>query len=342
MSKLEIVDVDPFDDEAFNAWHATQRAGDVFGREETATPWHVEESRVGAQTPDGGAWHGRYAGLVDGVVVVSGEVATPLLDNLEHAEVEVFTHPEHRRRGYGDAMLAHLEAVARDRDRTLLAANSAWPLDAPVDGAGTAGGEFLTARGYKFGLGDVQRMLPLPVADQLLDELAAEAAPRHTAYTLTSWVGAVPDEIAQSWIDLSATLMTEAPTGDIEREDETNDLEVMREREAISVKQGRTKYNTIAQDAAGTVVAYTDLAVSSHDVGNVFQWGTLVHRDHRGHRLGLAVKVANLRLLQSERDDQRRVITWNAEVNGHMIGVNERLGFRPTERFGEFQKRLST
>jgi hypothetical protein len=34
------------------------------------------------------------------------------------------------------------------------------------------------------------------------------------------------------------------------------------------------------------------------------------------------------------------VITWNAEVNGHMIGVNERLGFRPTERFGEFQKRV--
>ena len=30
--------------------------------------------------------------------------------------------------------------------------------------------------------------------------------------------------------------------------------------------------------------------------------------------------------------------TWNAEVNEHMIGINERLGFRPVERMGEFQK----
>lgn len=340
MTDVHIVEVDPFDDEGFEAWYATQRAGDVFGREETATPWHLEEARVSARTPNRGRWHGRYAGIKDGAVVVSGELETPLLDNLDLAELQVFTHPEHRRQGYGGAMLDHLEGVARDRGRAVFNANSAWPLAAPVDGAGTPGGEFLTGRGYKFGLGDVQRMLALPVADALLDELAADAAPHHAAYTLTSWVGPVPDEIAQGFVDLASSLMTEAPLGDIEREEETSDLDLARELEAIAVKQGRTKYNTVAQDAAGEVVAYTDIAVSSHDIGTAFQWGTLVRRDHRGHRLGLAVKVANLRLLQSERDDLHRVVTWNAEVNGHMIGVNERLGFRPTERFGEFQKRV--
>lgn len=32
--------------------------------------------------------------------------------------------------------------------------------------------------------------------------------------------------------------------------------------------------------------------------------------------------------------------TFNAEVNSHVIGVNERMGFRPVERMGQFQMRL--
>jgi hypothetical protein len=63
-----------------------------------------------------------------------------------------------------------------------------------------------------------------------------------------------------------------------------------------------------------------------------------VRRSARGHRLGLALKVANLRLLQRERPDILSVTTYNAEVNAHMIGVNQRLGFRPVARLGEFQK----
>lgn len=35
-----------------------------------------------------------------------------------------------------------------------------------------------------------------------------------------------------------------------------------------------------------------------------------------------------------------RLTTYNAEVNAHMIGVNEALGFRPVARLGDFQKKL--
>jgi methyl-accepting chemotaxis protein len=58
--------------------------------------------------------------------------------------------------------------------------------------------------------------------------------------------------------------------------------------------------------------------------------------------LAQAVKVANQRLLQRERPDVRELITYNAEVNRHMIEVNERLGFAPVARLGEFQKLPST
>ena len=70
------------------------------------------------------------------------------------------------------------------------------------------------------------------------------------------------------------------------------------------------------------------------------QWATLVHRDHRGHRLGAAVKVANLRRLQRERPDLTEVVTQNAEVNAQMIGINARLGFEPVALVPEFVRHL--
>ncbi len=77
-----------------------------------------------------------------------------------------------------------------------------------------------------------------------------------------------------------------------------------------------------------------------HDPGMVFQWGTLVHPDHRGHRLGMATKVANLAWVQREAPGRERVYTMNAEVNQQMVGINEALGFRPVERHVSLLKRL--
>ena len=110
--------------------------------------------------------------------------------------------------------------------------------------------------------------------------------------------------------------------------------------EAIVAKQGRTKFTTVALDADGTVAAFTDLMAPSHQPTHVYQWGTLASRAHRGHRLGLAVKIANLRALQATGlYDGRRLVTWNAEVNEHMIAVNELMGFRATARGGQLQKK---
>jgi len=65
-----------------------------------------------------------------------------------------------------------------------------------------------------------------------------------------------------------------------------------------------------------------------HESERAYQWGTLVSPAHRGHRLGLAIKVANLRLLQRTHPQITTVVTYNADVNAHMVAVNERLGYR--------------
>jgi GNAT superfamily N-acetyltransferase len=341
---VDIEQIDPANRAALAAWHATVLAADTLGREETATPWQLPEveAELDEQTD---VTRLVFAGIEDGrTVVVSGQIGMPLRHSTHHADVAVFVHPDHRRRGHGRRMLAHLEEVARGHGRTVVNAEASWPYDAPADGSGTPEGEFLRSAGYRFGIGDVMRTLDLPVDDALLDALAAEAAPHHASYSLRSWVGSVPTELEVGWADLVATLMIEAPSGDLERHLESADVEELRRRQALVEAQGRTLYNTVALDGDGWPVAYSNLATTRHDVANAFQWGTLVRPAHRGHRLGLAVKAVNLRFYQDRvRDHEHRarhLRTWNAEVNTHMVGVNERRGFRPVERLGEFQKTL--
>ncbi|HYF72218.1 MAG TPA: GNAT family N-acetyltransferase [Nocardioides sp.] len=340
MSEHRIVPVDPHDPEQFDPWHAAYLAAEHAAPPGVTSPWQLEEVR--AMMLDQGTRHRLlgYAGVVDDRVVASGFLRLPLLDNTDSAELMVHVVPEARRRGHGSAMLAHLEGVARDHGRSVLQAESSWPYAAGPDGVGEPGPSFAVARGFALALGDVKRVLRLPVPEGVLADLAAEAAEHHAGYTLRSWAGPVPDELAEGWVRLSATLGTEAPTGEMQREEEAADVAVLREAEATVAAQGRTKYNTVALDPSGEVVAYTDLATTIHEPGKAYQWGTLVRRDARGHRLGLAVKVANLRLLQAERPDIVLLTTYNAEVNAHMVGVNERLGFEPVARLGEFQRLL--
>ncbi len=345
MSDLEITPVDPSDEAAVAAWLEVIAVADRYEVGDAATVWALPELLVSLQNPGKARRALLFAGRLDGEVVAAGNLGLPLLDNTSSAEVYVAVRPDVRRRGLGSQVLAQVEAAARENGRSRFDAEAAWPYDAAADGAGTAGVEFARRHGYAFGLGDVQRAVALPIDSALLDDLAAETAPHHPAYELRSWVGSVPDDLVQSWLELSSTLMTEAPMGDREYEDEAVDVEAFRFGEDILARQGRTRFHTVALDGTGRVVAYTDLVVPSHDPSWVYQWGTLVRRDHRGHRLGTAVKVANLQSLQSGHPAAdlagRRLVTWNAEVNDHMIGINERLGFRPISRLGELQKKLA-
>ncbi len=336
---MDIRDLDAADPVQMAAFHATYHAAHVHGRE-VSTPWMLEEMRADFLGQRTGERTCGFSGYVDGRVVAVGVVELPLKDNTHLAHVEVYTLPEMRGRGYGSAMLAHLTALVRAEGRRTLTVEVAAPYDAPADGAGHPDVDFLTRRGFTFSLGNVMRMLDLPVDTERLRRLAAEVAPYHADYTLRRFRGPVPEDILESFGALIGTLMTEAPSGGTELEPEQFDAERIRSDEAVFAASGRTKLTTIALASDGDVVAYSELVVPAHDPGRVYQWGTLVKPAHRGHRLGLAAKVANLQWLHEEHPDARLLVTYNAEVNAPMIAVNEAMGFRPVERLVELQKKL--
>ena len=76
----------------------------------------------------------------------------------------------------------------------------------------------------------------------------------------------------------------------------------------------------------GTLVGFTEVFTNDHAPWRGIQSGTLVDPDHRGHGLGLAIKLANHRQLREHFPQCRVLLTGNADVNAAMNAVNDALG----------------
>lgn len=329
----EIREIDPRDDVALDGFYDVWRASVEHDRRDTAVVMDREGWRVGMRNPTSHTRTHLRVVMADGVPVAAGSTGVRLTDNLDAAIVDVQVHPNRRRRGHGSALLAALEEIGRSEGRTLLHANAQWPAGVPM--AESKNHRFAVRHGYRVGVVDQQRRLDLPVVVDL-DALAEEAAARHPGYRLVGWHGPAPEEYVVGLAALDALVSAESPTGEVELEPQDPDPRLVRETEAVLAERGQRIWSAIALAPDGEVAAMTQLSTRAAGSSELGQWGTIVRHDHRGHRLGLAVKVANLRQLTTA--SYSCVTTWNAATNDHMIAVNERLGFRLVEAGGFFQK----
>jgi GNAT superfamily N-acetyltransferase len=273
-----------------------------------------------------GAFHG---GPMIGETVLMGS----LRDNLELANVLLWVHPDHRRRGFGTALLDHVEDRAHTRGRRTLGVQMRI-------GEGLEGNRlFAEKHGYTLELTEIERRLTFPIDLGLVERLAAEAAPHHEGYEIRAFVGPVPDELRASYVEVSNLLGIEAPHGDVELEAGRDTVADLDAAERERTEAGRTSATAVAVHD-GLVVAYAHASVPAAGFRHVDQYGTLVQPGHRGHRLGMAVKCAQLRLLAEHFPDRAYIQTSNAEVNAHMVAINVALGFEIHQVWGEFVKRL--
>ncbi|HSU02824.1 MAG TPA: GNAT family N-acetyltransferase, partial [Nocardioides sp.] len=139
---VEVRELDTSDDAALDAWHHVYAVAETHELGSAATAWQLEEVRAMMQRGGTQAWLGGWTAVVDGTPVGAGWMRTPLLDNLELAEVAVHVLPEHRRRGIGSALLDRLEDVARQRGRRILTGLASWAWDAGSEGVGGSGPGF--------------------------------------------------------------------------------------------------------------------------------------------------------------------------------------------------------
>jgi GNAT superfamily N-acetyltransferase len=261
------------------------------------------------------------------------EIGTPLLDNTCTAIVELIVRPYARRQGVGTALWREVAEYCLANQRKLVMT------DTLTVGAGAS---FLRGLGGEAALQDVRRRLVVDAAArERATRLAAEAAPAAGGYAVHSFIGPVP----AAWLDGLAALMarmsTDAPLQDLDWGPEVVDGARVREREAIDAARGWQVYTTLAVHAgSGAVAGYTRIAVALDDPTAGWQHDTLVDPDHRGHRLGVLMKAANLAHVMARVPTLGQIITWNADNNRHMIAVNEAMGFEVFDHWVERQLRL--
>ncbi|MDA1358595.1 GNAT family N-acetyltransferase [Glycomyces luteolus] len=342
MSDIEILPIDPLDTDLVEAWIAMQNVVIEHDRPGDA-PYSPAHQRLRLLLHPSAVNVERYAARVDGVIVGAFELVLFLKDNQHLASFELEVHPDHRRRGVGSRMLESLEQRVAELGRdTLLSGVAETVEDAPeMDHAGR---EFAKARGYAAVDNEIHRRNDLfAVNDDDLAKLYADAWAKAAGYELVQWVNHAPEDIVEGIAAMRARMYTDPPMGEeLDIRPAVFDVERVRDEERVRADRGELQLAAAVRHVeSGEVAGMTDILVYPGSELHAGQNDTIVDPAHRGKRLGTILKIANQRLLREYRPRLRYVHTWNAEVNSHMIAINEAVGYRRFCRDIDVQKKLA-
>jgi GNAT superfamily N-acetyltransferase len=329
---MQIVEVDGHDPVAYEKFF---RIRDDVRRAEQEFPvgLGLEETRMlfTADQPDE---RSNGLGLVDGDTWL-GMVWLDwwLLENTHVLDVEIAVDPRFRRQGVATQLLDEVKTRAEADGRTLL---TGYVIAEAATGT-SSGTAFATAHGFVQKHTELHQVIELPMDDSVVDGLERKVP----GYELLQWRDETPPEWLAEFADAYTAMSRDVPHGDRAVEIQVWTPERLVAREARRIEQGRFTHTTVAVDADGRLAAYTQMGGNRAVPERLYQYDTFVRPEHRGHGLGIAVKIPNLRSLQAELDHPAVLHTWNAPENAPMIAVNERLGFRAVDHRVAFELALS-
>ena len=251
--------------------------------------------------------------------------------------------PEYRGRGIGTALAERLDGAARTEGRSKMltyvlskVADGGDRLEAPTGfgsvPAGNAEVRFLLERGFHLEQVGRRSRLPLP---------ASVTVTPPADYRLHSWIDRTPERWLEQMAHLHTRMSTEAPSAGLEAPEDVWTVERVIEEDNAVVSDPRPYLVAAVEHIpTGELAGYTTLAVPVEVDRPVSQFDTLVLREHRGNRLGMLLKVANIDAVQRLYPGHPSIVTANAEDNRFMLDVNEAVGFVPVGYDGAWRKDL--
>jgi GNAT superfamily N-acetyltransferase len=232
---------------------------------------------------------------------------------------QVIVPPALRRRGLGSALLSHCIGQARAAGRGTLA-------DEIRDDSAAAA--FAAAKGARRGNTELRKILDLrdPALADRVAVVAASAAAPGAGYDLRTWTGLTPAEYLDQTVAVGAAMLDSPSSDGIEPS--VWDREQIMANERASLAHGRLPFQVAAfHTATGQMAGFSLVVVDEQQPAWGLQYDTMVAREHRGHRLGLLMKIEMLDLLARQAPQVDRIITANGNRNVHMAAINDQLGF---------------
>lgn len=292
-----------------------------------------------------------WAARRDGRIVARGLIEWQL-GSTEAVWITVQVHPDHEGIGIGGALHEVLESTCRELGYGRMIVYTVSP-DGPGErvvpptGAGSVPRgnrevRFLLDRGWQLEQISRASRIALPVDPaELGQRRAAAAGAAGEDYRVLTWTGATPEKWRADMATLFTRMTTDAPSAGLEEPEDPWDVARVIEWDELTASSPRLTLTAVAEHIpSGHLAGYTQLAVSRDVTRPVSQDDTLVLREHRGHRLGMLLKVANLEYLEQVAPGHPSVLTWNAEENRAMLDVNEAVGFVPIGYEGGWRKDL--
>ncbi|CAM3839633.1 GNAT family N-acetyltransferase [Nocardioides zeicaulis] len=318
---MDVTDLDTSDPDARRRWFAAQdraaRADRPHALLEAYGAWELL-----ATEPSGHTDHQWLQAREGDEVVGTARLELPLTENRDLAWAEVDVVPGHRRRGVGRALWEELVARARAAGRTRIGAEVV--VDPQRSDAGTA---FATAVGAVEKHREDHLVADLPVAGTAVD----------AAYDLVLWRGRCPDEHRAAYVAMRNQMNADVPVGELDLEATVLDDARLASSEERLMRSYDVRVAAARRRSDGAWGGYSLLFVP-HGADFVWQDDTLVMPEHRGHRLGAALKSASYRELPAE---VTRVHTWTAPTNTAMHRTNTAMGFRVVEHLHEVEAAIA-
>ncbi|MBO1031980.1 hypothetical protein IPV09_11600 [Tessaracoccus sp. SD287] len=261
-------------------------------------------------------------------------------------EVEIVVAGGSRRRGIGSAIQAAIETVARAWGATTVSGFSShvgppsqdllMPAEGPFGvGRDDVATRFALAHGYHLAQGERHSMQTLP------DDPARLGQPDVAdGYELVCWGGVIDPTLAQDMAELMTAFEATVPMGELEYNPQVITAERVLDSSRESHRHNDSLTVAVRHRESGHLAGFTQLFTAPELPEPVWQGITVVLPEHRGHRLGMAIKVAAVHEARRRWPGAKRVHTWNAGENAHMWAINEPLGYVTAGVAGAWQKKL--
>ncbi|MET8149289.1 GNAT family N-acetyltransferase [Actinoplanes sp. NPDC049668] len=269
------------------------------------------------------SWVAEDDRLAEGESAIFGHVSILLLGDI--GVLEVLVHPDLRRRGLGQQLLA---VAAR---RAYLEGFSSIGVEAIGD---TPAIEFYTSMGFEREYVETRSVLTLSRVDW--NALGAMAGGISSGYRIEYHPGGPPPELVEAYAQAKL----------VGQDDDDNDLDLrpsssdpQRLRDSLDTlhRRGLKPYIVLAvHEASGTVAGLTEVVVPAQHPERADQYDTIVVREHRGYGIDRAIKARMLFELRAAEPGLREVQTWNAQHNESMLKVNAELGFQSDRDWYEY------
>lgn len=299
---------------------------------------------------------------MDGRLVGRAEVRMPLISETDIAQIVVDVDPDELSEGIGRSLLSAAEQLAYGESRRvirLVTEHPASELKAPAgpgDGS-VMGGEtsgvgvqwidaadgsgklpashrqtrFAEHAGYELQTVSSFALLDVPLPQERVEsiERSLEEVPFTERYALHTWVDSAPEELLEPLARLHARLPSDSFVKPIVSDPDPWDAERVRRTERLREEDGDRSLMAVAEDRDnGELVGMTELILAQHRPTLALQDETLVIREHRGRRLGMRLKMTNLKQLTEVQPEVETVYSWTHTGNDRMNWVNAQLGFQ--------------